>query len=248
LLSLLKGADRLINIALIDDDMDFHPVFCRHVENFFREKEKLHELWLYNSPAEAVYDLKNGKHWDLYFLDIEMPEMDGFELAGKIRKEAPEAYLVFLTSHEELAAEGYNYKELSYIPKSLLEDNMDRTLQRFWTEYHSTYNKTYRIVTDTRFEQLEYDDIIYLYREKNNTVFVLKDREVRIRKSLKAVFDDLGTDGFLFVERGYVVNIEHIVRLVNKEIVVRNGETLPIGRTYEIKVKNAILHFWKDRI
>lgn len=117
---------------------------------FFREKEKLHELWLYNSPAEAVYDLKNGKHWDLYFLDIEMPEMDGFELAGKIRKEAPEAYLVFLTSHEELAAEGYNYKELSYIPKSLLEDNMDRTLQRFWTEYHSTYNKTYRIVTDTR--------------------------------------------------------------------------------------------------
>jgi len=238
----------LINIALIDDDMDFHPVLCRHVERFFREKEKLHELRLYNNPTEAVYDLKNGKHCELYFLDIEMPEMDGFELAGKIRQEAPGAYLVFLTSHEELAAEGYDFKALSYIPKSLLEDSMDRTLQRFWTEYHSTYNKAYQIVTDTRFEQLEYDDIIYLYREKNNTVFVLKDREVRIRKSLKAVFDDLGTDGFLFVERGYVVNIEHIVRLVNKEIVVRNGETLPIGRTYEIKVKNAILHFWKDRI
>lgn len=39
LLSLLKGADRLINIALIDDDMDFHPVFCRHVENFFGKRK-----------------------------------------------------------------------------------------------------------------------------------------------------------------------------------------------------------------
>lgn len=238
----------MINIALIDDDVEFHPVFCRYVEKFFREMGKLYELRLYDDPAAAVYDLRNGKHWELYFLDIEMPEMDGFEVAGKIREEAPEAYLIFLTSHDELAIEGYHFKAFAYIPKSLLEKEINSVLQRFWAKYQSEYSKVYPIVTNTRFEQLECDDIIYLYREKNNTVFVLKDREVRIRKALKAVFDELASEGFMFTERGYVVNIEHIVRLVKKGIIVSNGEEVPIGRTYEMKVKKAILHFWKDRI
>lgn len=238
----------MINIALIDDDVEFHPVFCRYVEKFFREMGKLYELRLYDDPAAAVYDLRNGKHWELYFLDIEMPEMDGFEVARKIREEAPEAYLIYLTSHEELATKGYKFKAFDYIPKSLLAEEINSTLEMFWTEYQRICNRTYPIVTNTRFEQLEYDDIIYLYREKNNTVFVLKDREVRIRKALKAVFDELASEGFMFTERGYVVNIEHIVRLVKKGIIVSNGEEVPIGRTYEMKVKKAILHFWKDRI
>ena len=106
----------------------------------------------------------------------------------------------------------------------------------------------YPIITDTRFERLDYDDIIYFYKEKNNTVFVLKDREVHIRKSLKDVFDELASEEFMFTERGYVVNIEPIVRLVKKGLIVSNGKEVPIGRTYEMKVKKAILHFWKDRI
>lgn len=238
----------MINIALIDDDAEFHPVFCRYVDNFFQETGKLYELRLYDDPAAAVFDLRNGKHWELYFLDIEMPETDGFELAGKIREEAPGAYLIFLTSHEELAMEGYHFKAFAYIPKSLLEKEMSSTLQRFWAEYQDTYCKVYPIITDTRFERLDYDDIIYFYKEKNNTVFVLKDREVHIRKSLKDVFDELASEEFMFTERGYVVNIEHIVRLVKKGLIVSNGKEVPIGRTYEMKVKKAILHFWKDRI
>lgn len=238
----------MINIALIDDDVEFHPIFSRYVEKFFQETGKLYELRLYDEPEAVLFDLRNGKYWELYFLDIEMPEIDGFELAGKIREEAPGAYLIFLTSHEELAMEGYNFKAFAYIPKSLLEKEISSTLQRFWSEYQGVYCKAYPIVTDTRFEQLEYDDIIYLYKEKNNTVFVLKDRKVHIRKSLKAVFDELDSEGFMFVERGYVVNIEHIFRLVKKGIVVSNGEEVPIGRTFEMKVKKTILHFWKDRI
>ena len=177
-----------------------------------------------------------------------MPETDGFELAGKIREEVPGAYLIFLTSHEELAMDGYHFKAFAYILKSLLEKEMSSTLQRFWAEYQDVYCKVYPIVTDTRFERLDYDDIIYFYKEKNNTVFVLKDREVHIRKSLKDIFDELASEEFMFTERGYVVNIEHIVRLVKKGLIVSKGEEVPIGRTYEMKVKKAILHFWKDRI
>lgn len=66
--------------------------------------------------------MKEGRQSDLYFLDIEMPEMNGFELAKFMRKEAPSSMLVFLTSHLEYAVEGYEVQAFGYIPKNLLSE------------------------------------------------------------------------------------------------------------------------------
>ena len=236
-----------MKIAICDDEKKLRKDLRHLLELHLDLKGIPYEIQEYES-GDALLKDEHKEDIQLLFLDIEMPETDGFELAGKIREEAPGAYLIFLTSHEELAMEGYHFKAFAYIPKSLLEKEMSSTLQRFWAEYQDTYCKVYPIITDTRFERLDYDDIIYFYKEKNNTVFVLKDREVHIRKSLKDVFDELASEEFMFTERGYVVNIEHIVRLVKKGLIVSNGKEVPIGRTYEMKVKKAILHFWKDRI
>ena len=108
--------------------------------------------------------------------------------------------------------------------------------------------KTYLIDTGTRFERVEYDDIMYMYKDKKNTVFVLSDRQISIRKPLREVFDELDTDCFMYIEREYVVNMKHIIRNVDKELELKNGTTLHIGRTYVKKVKKTILQYWKNRI
>lgn len=95
---------------------------------------------------------------------------------------------------------------------------------------------------------MEYEDIVYMYKDKKNTVFVLMDRQISFRKPLREVFDEVDSDCFMYIERGYVVNIEHIIRLVDKDLELRDGSTLHIGRTFVKKVKKTILHFWKDRI
>ena len=60
---------------------------------------------------------------------------------------------------------------------------------------------------------MEYEDIVYMYKDKKNTVFVLMDRQISFRKPLREVFDEVDSDCFMYIERGYVVNIEHIIRL-----------------------------------
>ena len=107
---------------------------------------------------------------------------------------------------------------------------------------------SYLIETPSRFERVEYDEIIYLYREKKYAVLVLQDRQVHVRKSLRVVFEELDSENFMFIERGFVVNIEHILRLADRDLTMGNGDVLPVGRTYLKTVKRMLLHFWKDRI
>ena len=74
-----EGEGNLIRIALVDDDTNFHIICSRYVREFFHANNRLHELRLYSSPEMVIYDLKEGRDSDVYFLDVEMPGMNGFD-------------------------------------------------------------------------------------------------------------------------------------------------------------------------
>ena len=162
-----EGDGNLIRIALVDDDTNFHIICSRYVREFFHANNRMHELRLYSSPEMVIYDLKEGRDSDVYFLDVEMPGMNGFELAEKIREHSPEACLIFLTSHTELVMEGYEVKAFAYLPKSLAGEKIRPALQRFLDEYKKKKKKAYLIETPSRFERVEYDEIIYLSEKKS---------------------------------------------------------------------------------
>ena len=192
--------------------------------------------------------MKEGRQSDLYFLDIEMPEMNGFELAKFMRKGSAFLHAGFSHLSFGICCEGYEVQAFGYIPKNLLSEKIEGTLERFLTEMRKKTRKAYVIEGGSRFERVEYEDIVYMYKDKKNTVFVLMDRQISFRKPLREVFDEVDSDCFMYIERGYVVNIEHIIRLVDKDLELRDGSTLHIGRTFVKKVKKTILHFWKERI
>lgn len=72
--------------------------------------------------------------------------------------------------------------------------------------------------------KISYDDIIYIYKEGQNAKFVLKDGETQERISLRKVAEKLSDDEFVFVERGYIINLSHIKKISSREIELSNGE------------------------
>lgn len=244
----IGGAEDLLKIALVDDNTDFLLLLRKKVHTFFDGKNVLCEVRLFPNPEVFYFDLEEGFQYDICFLDIEMPQMNGLELARKIREAAQATYLIFITSYLQYAVEGYEVKAFSYIPKNLLEEKLEATLLGILGEMQKKVEKYYFVETNSRFERIEYQEIIYVYKNNKNAVFVLIDREVPVRKSLQEVYIQLDSSEFLCVERGYIVNIKHIVKLENKEITLRNGKRLQIGRTHMKEVKEAIHYFWRDRM
>ena len=118
----------MLKIALVDDNTDFLLLLRKKVHAFFDGRNVLCEVRLFPNPEVFYFDLEEGFHYDICFLDIEMPQMNGLDLAKKIRATAQATYLVFTTSYLQYAVEGYEVQAFSYIPKNLLEEKLDAAL------------------------------------------------------------------------------------------------------------------------
>lgn len=91
------------------------------------------------TATDQSFDI--NKQYDVYFLDIDMPSISGFDLAIEVHKYHPEALLVFLTSHEELSMDGYQYRAFRFISKLRLEAMLPRTLKEL-KEYFNQFDQT----------------------------------------------------------------------------------------------------------
>ena len=93
---------------------------------------------------------------------------------------------------------------------------------------------------------------MYCYKDKKtkNTVFVTKSGEIRERKSLQHVWNDLKriSDAFVIVERGYLANMFYVVGISKDQLLLEGGIEVPIGVTCMDNLKNELNQFWRKRI
>ena len=94
-------------------------------------------------------------------------------------------------------------------------------------------------------EKLAYSEIFYLRKEGKNVVFVHRSGETGIRASLSSLEEQLASDGFIMADRGYLVNIRHVMRMKNHDLYMRNGNIVTVSRERFKSVKQAIVDFWE---
>lgn len=105
--------------------------------------------------------------------------------------------------------------------------------------------KYYVIEKKGTLEKLAYSEIFYLRKEGKNVVFVHRSGETGIRASLSSLEEQLASDGFIMADRGYLVNIRHVMRMKNHDLYMRNGNIVTVSRERFKSVKQAIVDFWE---
>ena len=105
-----------------------------------------------------------------------MPQMNGLELARKIREAAQATYLIFITSYLQYAVEGYEVKAFPISQRISWKRSWEATLLGILGEMQKKVEKYYFVETNSRFERIEYQEIIYVYKNNKNAVFVLIDK------------------------------------------------------------------------
>lgn len=108
---------------------------------FFQRKHVDFNISEFSNPEMLMYEVEDGKIADIFILDVEMPDMDGFELADKIRKYTETSVIIFLTSHDEMASMGYKSKALRYVIKLNLERDIEEALESAVAEISSADDK-----------------------------------------------------------------------------------------------------------
>lgn len=238
----------MLKIAVLDDEQIFYESIKKEIYSFYEKVHLAVSVDCYSSGKALLYEVDDGKYYDIYLLDIDLPDMSGIDLGRILREKSPYCYIVFLTAYPQYAIEGYSAKAYQYILKDEWEKKLDVTLKNIQKEIQSRMEPSYRITVSTKLEKVPVKDIYYLYKSGKNVVFQTRNGESTIRKTLSEVYEELPEKEFIYVDRSFIVNIEHVMKLKNKEIYMSNGEIISVSKPQLERVKKQINAYWRSHV
>lgn len=243
----------MIRIAIVDDEKDMLDMICQVLRQSINEDKEV-KICRYTSGEAFLSEMDRGQTFDILFTDIQMSEISGIEVGKKIYSTWPQIYIIFITSYTEYAAESYAIEAYQYILKQDLEYRLPVVATRLITKIKQD-NKQYRIMkTDSGKEKIYYKDIIYIYKLKSSKYvhFITlsgeyrERREYRERTTLQQVYEELGREPFLMVERAYIVNALHISKLCGDTIYLEGDDQVKISRAKLPEIKRQINRYWGE--
>lgn len=235
----------MIQILICDDSKHDLEIIEQHIVHYGRKEHIDFDIRKFFNPEAVLYELQDGSIPQIFILDVEMPGMDGFELAEKIRKITSTSILLFLTSHEDLAIHGYKVNAFRYISKLKMESGIEEALCSSIKELQVLNKKCITLKHYSDIFLIPYKEIIYVMRLarvlKIKTVF---NGELSDYRGINELYESLGDSRFLFIDRSCFVNIYYINSLSGYDLILKNGDTLPVSRRSLQKVKQALLEYW----
>ena len=202
----------MIYIAVCDDNEKLAKALRNKICQYVKENYEPVDITVYTQSTLLQYDIEDGKYFDLVLSDIEMPNIDGMNLVAYIKKHLPEVLIIFITSHLKYAIDAFELSIFRYIPKNTLSSRLPLALRDAFNMIKMQSDKFYTIEMPSRVEKIPYNKILYIQREGKNSVITLLDNSTtKVRKSLSQVFKELKSEDFIYVDRGDIVNLAHIM-------------------------------------
>lgn len=230
----------MIHIGICDDDR----YFLDYIENEINKILKIKNIDIKIYKFEKGMDLLKAyddedKPFDIIFLDIGMPKLDGLEVAEIIRKRDEESLLIFLTSMEEEVYKAFKYNTFRFIRKSHmnkeLAEALESSLEKLKDEKHifKTLNGDLSLYTS---------DILYFeFMDRNVYIKTFDTKYKTTIRRFKDIEDKFTSKGFILIYRGCMVNINYIKSIGNLDITLDNGEKLPVSRYRMEEVKKSFI-------
>lgn len=235
----------MFNVSVCDDSQ-FDIEKIKNCLSEFSKKEHIDfNISEFSNPEMLMYEVEDEKIADIFILDVEMPNMNGFDLADKIREHTETSVIIFLTSHDEMASMGYKSKALRYVIKLNLERDIEEALESAVAEISSADDKTITLHRYNDYWRIPYKDIICVSRISRQLVITTRLLgEITDNRGIKEFFDTLEDNRFLFIDRSCFVNIDYISRINGFSLKLKDGQVLPISRRSLKNVKQTLLEQW----
>ncbi len=239
----------MLRIAVCDDEKAMAENNRAILEAVLKELGAAGEITVYTDSGNLLYDItEDGFHYDLLLSDIEMPQFSGMELAERIKPFLPDIRIIFITSHIEYAIDAFELSIFRYVPKADIEKRLTSAIKDAVSLINLEADKSYTIQVKGRFEKIPFKDILYIGRDGKNAAINTTDGVSKVRKSLQTVFEELDSEEFIFIDRGYIVNLIHVMQIKNSTAVLKDGTALPISRSHLQTVKEQINSYWGNVI
>ena len=216
----------MIHIAALDDNAAFLAEIERQCHLF--EKNSDIDLNTFTNPTEflAAFHCQ----YDILFMDIEMPGIDGFEAARRIRERDDKVSIIFVTNMVSYAPKGYSVNAMDFIVKPVSYYRLAASLTKARSRLQTEQGVPLVLHTKDGTYRLDSARVHYIEMLNHHTIFHTEDGVFDTTGSLKKLEEQLAGQNFARCNNGYLVNLRYVRSVEGSDVVV-GGDRLLISRT-----------------
>lgn len=215
-------------------------------EKLFVEKMKR----LINYPEAQIFCFETGEElcrvdevFDIVFLDIELQDMSGLEVARAVMEKDRNTLILFITAHAHYSTKGYEYRAFRYILKSEPEDFIKRNIRDAISEYKNRHFYI-NVSSYNNLSKLCASDIVYIEASGRSVKIHTESDVFATRERFGTIGEILSEHGFVQCHKSYIINMKYIDNIQKSVCVNLVGDIrIPVGRKYNSELVERYLRY-----
>ncbi|MDU1413648.1 MAG: LytTR family DNA-binding domain-containing protein [Clostridium sp.] len=217
-----------MKISIVEDEKIHQDYVASILEKISKKQNCMLSLRVFESAEAFLFDFEEEKV-DAVLLDIELKNMNGYELAREIRKTNSKIPIAFITGVKDYVFDGYKVDACGYILKPIDEESMLEIIKKIQDKL-STSEKSLMVKTKEGIVNLWESDINYVESADHSTIVnTTKGRYISSRK-LSQWLEELSKDKFFKPHRCYIINLGLVEKIEKEYVSMKNDVKIPIAR------------------
>ena len=232
---------------LCDDNKSFVDDIAKRIKTILSNDREV-EIVKFTDGKSLILQW-NKQFADVVFLDIDMPELDGFEVAEKLQSSKKNALIIFITSHEDKVYQSWKYQPFWFVRKSHMED-LNVVLPRLLIKIDMGHEKDGNFLNlqcDNSIVEININSMMYIESYKHNIIIHYKNDNQQVRCKISNAEEQLLGKNIIRVQKGFLVNCRFISKITSREVILTNGRKIHLSRDRISSVKDEFQRFLRSR-
>lgn len=236
----------MIHIAICDDSKQERQILAA----LFKRYQELHatplQIHIFQNGFSLLDAIDQGKRFDITILDILMPGENGIEIARNIRASGTDTEIIFLTSSPEYAVDSYEVKAQNYLLKPVTEEKFFASIDSILAELDEKDTASFIIyTTEKQYSRIRVSSLVYGEVTHRTITLHLADQTMISAVMTFTEFQDIlkAYPDFTYPHRSYAVNMNYIQYVTKSDIILTDGQKIPLSRNNYMKISEQFLNF-----
>lgn len=236
----------MIHIAICDDSKQERQILAA----LFKRYQELHatplQIHIFQNGFSLLDAIDQGKRFDITILDILMPGENGIEIARNIRASGTDTEIIFLTSSPEYAVDSYEVKAQNYLLKLVTEEKFFASIDSILAELDEKDTASFIIyTTEKQYSRIRVSSLVYGEVTHRTITLHLADQTMISAIMTFTEFLDIlkAYPDFIYPHRSYAVNMHYIQYVTKSDIILTDGQKIPLSRNNYTKISEQFLNF-----
>lgn len=224
--------NNIFTCVIVDDE----PVAREIIESFIQKTPNLSLAASFSNALETIQFAQENEA-DVYFLDINMPEINGLSLAKIVNSDA---HIIFTTAYRDYAIDGFNLNVIDYLLKPIAFDRFLQAIKKIpqkrqiiqKTENKNSNESFLFVRSERKMVKVNYKDIIYIESLSDYLKIHLQEKTIVTRETISNIENKLPEKLFIRVHRSFIIAV-HFIDAYTNEFIEINNKAIPISRNYK---------------